>query len=42
MIAAVKNNRILAIEPNLINRPGPRVGEAAEAYAKLVHPELFR
>jgi len=42
VIAAVKNGRILSIEPNLINRPGPRVGEAAEAYAKLVHPELFR
>src|SRR2546421_4112563 len=27
VIAAVKNNRILTIEPNLINRPGPRVGE---------------
>jgi iron complex transport system substrate-binding protein len=42
VIAAVKNGRIVTIEPNLINRPGPRVGEAAEAYAKLVHPELFR
>jgi iron complex transport system substrate-binding protein len=42
IIAAVKNNRIFTIDPNLINRPGPRVGDAAEAYAKLVHPELFR
>jgi iron complex transport system substrate-binding protein len=42
IIAAVKNNRIFTIDPNLINRPGPRVGEAAEAYAKLLHPELFR
>jgi len=42
VIAAVKNGHIFTIEPNLINRPGPRVGEAAEAYAKLVHPELFR
>jgi cobalamin transport system substrate-binding protein len=42
IIAAVKSNRIFTIDPNLINRPGPRVGEAAEAYAKLVHPELFR
>jgi cobalamin transport system substrate-binding protein len=42
IISAVKNNRIFTIDPNLINRPGPRVGEAAEAYAKLVHPELFR
>ena len=41
-INAVKNNRIVGIAPNLINRPGPRVGEAAEAYARLVHPELFR
>jgi len=40
-ISAVKNKRIVTIAPNLINRPGPRVGEAAEAYAKLVHPELF-
>jgi iron complex transport system substrate-binding protein len=41
-ITAVKTKRIVAIAPNLINRPGPRVGEAAEAYARLVHPELFR
>jgi len=42
VISAVRNKRIETIAPNLINRPGPRVGEAAEAYAKLVHPELFR
>ncbi|MGH2471797.1 MAG: ABC transporter substrate-binding protein [Candidatus Limnocylindria bacterium] len=42
IITAVKSGRIVTIEPNLINRPGPRVGEAAEAYARLVHPELFR
>ena len=42
VIAAVKNGRIVTIAPNLINRPGPRVGEAAEVYAKLLHPELFR
>ena len=41
VITAVRNKRIVTIVPNLINRPGPRVGEAAEAYAKLVHPELF-
>jgi iron complex transport system substrate-binding protein len=42
ILAAVKNNRVFTIDPNLINRPGPRVGVAAETYAKLVHPELFR
>jgi len=41
-ISAVKNRRIATIAPNLINRPGPRVGEAADAYARIVHPELFR
>lgn len=42
VLSAVKNKRIVTIAPNLINRPGPRVGEAAEAYARLVHPELYR
>ena len=41
-LSAVKNKRIVTIAPNLINRPGPRVGEAADAYARLVHPELYR
>ncbi len=41
-ISAVKNKRIGTIAPNLINRPGPRVGEAADAYARIVHPELFK
>jgi iron complex transport system substrate-binding protein len=40
-ITAVKNKRFGAIAPNLINRPGPRVGDAAEAYARIVHPELY-
>jgi iron complex transport system substrate-binding protein len=42
VITAVKNKRFGTIAPNLINRPGPRVGEAADAYARIVHPELFR
>jgi iron complex transport system substrate-binding protein len=41
-ISAVKNDRISVIAPNLINRPGPRVGDAADAYARIVHPELFK
>lgn len=41
-ITAVKNNRFGTIAPNLINRPGPRVAEAAEAYARIVHPELYK
>ena len=41
-LTAVKNKRIATIAPNLINRPGPRVADAADAYARIVHPELFR
>ena len=41
-ISAVKNRRVYPIPDSLVSRPGPRVGDAAEAYAKLLHPELFR
>ena len=41
-ISAVRSGRIVTIEANLVERPGPRVGEAAEAYARLLHPEAFR
>jgi len=41
-VTAVKARRIVALPANLVNRPGPRVGEAALAYAKAVHPELYR
>jgi iron complex transport system substrate-binding protein len=44
-LSAVKNKRVYAVAPafdNLFNRPGPRLGQAAEEYAKLVHPELYR
>ena len=41
-ITAVKNKRFGSIAPSLIDRPGPRVGEAADAYARIVHPELYR
>jgi iron complex transport system substrate-binding protein len=41
-ISAVKNKRFGTMAPNLINRPGPRVADAADAYARIVHPELYR
>jgi iron complex transport system substrate-binding protein len=40
-LSAVKNNRVYA-GLSVFSRPGPRLGEAALEYAKLVHPELFR
>ena len=40
-LSAVKNKHVY---PGLsvFGRPGPRLGEAALAYARLVHPELFK
>ena len=40
-LSAVKNKRVYA-GLSVFSRPGPRLGEAALAYAKLVHPELFK
>ena len=40
-LAAVRSKRVYPVAGDLFSRPGPRVGEAAEAYAKLLHPELF-
>lgn len=41
-ISAVKGKRVYPVPGNLFSRPGPRLGDAAGAYAKLVHPELFK
>ncbi len=41
-IAAVRTKRVYGMSANLVSRPGPRVAEAAEAYAKLLHPTVFR
>ncbi|HEX5506393.1 MAG TPA: cobalamin-binding protein [Thermomicrobiales bacterium] len=41
-ISAVKDNRIVVIDTNLVSRPGPRVFDALELLARAFHPELFR
>jgi iron complex transport system substrate-binding protein len=41
VITAVKENKVFAIDDNLVSRPGPRVIDGLEAAAKLIHPELF-
>ena len=42
VLDAVKNNRIFPFDDNLISRPGPRMVDALEALAKLLHPGLFK
>ena len=41
-ISAVKNDRIVEVlDDDLVSQPGPRVAEALEFVAKVLHPELF-
>lgn len=41
VIAAVQNGTIYPIDPNMMSIPGPRLVDALEETAKLIHPELF-
>ncbi len=40
-ITAVKNNAIYPFNPDTVSRPGPRLVDALEEMAKLLHPDLF-
>ncbi len=40
-MAALKEKRIYGINSDLINRPGPRVGQIIQEVAALFYPELF-
>ncbi len=40
-VNAVKNDRVYTINPDLFSRPGPRLVDALEEVAKLLHPDLF-
>ncbi|MEX2227013.1 MAG: helical backbone metal receptor [Dehalococcoidia bacterium] len=40
-IAAVQNDRIYAINPDIISRPGPRIVDALEQLARDLYPEVF-
>lgn len=40
-VDALKNSQIFEIDENIINRPGPRIVDALEQLALLIHPSLF-
>ena len=40
-LAAVRGDRIVVIDPDIANRPGPRLADGLEAVARAVHPERF-
>ncbi len=40
-LTAVRRGAIYPIDPDLVDRPGPRILDGLEAMARLIHPELF-
>jgi len=40
--SARRNDRIYAIDSDLASRPGPRIVDALEQFAALIHPDLFK
>ncbi len=40
-LSARVDSRIYEIETDLVGRPGPRIVDGLEGFAKLIHPELF-
>jgi iron complex transport system substrate-binding protein len=41
-LSAVKNEKVLPFNDDLVSRPGPRLVDALEELAKLMRPELFQ
>lgn len=41
-IDAVKNNRVVILDDNLVSRPGPRVVEGLKLIAAALHPDVFK
>jgi iron complex transport system substrate-binding protein len=40
-ISAVRNDRIFAIDPDIVSRPGPRCVDALDTLAEFLYPERF-
>lgn len=40
-LSAVKHRRLRHVPSDLLNRPGPRIGDGFEALARAIHPEAF-
>ncbi|MFW6110992.1 MAG: ABC transporter substrate-binding protein [Thermoproteota archaeon] len=40
-ITAVQDDALYEIDSDIISRPGPRIVDALEALAKMIHPEIF-
>lgn len=41
-LKAFKSGNVYSVDANIINRPGPRLADAGEIIARIVHPGLFQ
>lgn len=41
-LRAVKEGRVVVLDQDIISRPGPRIVDGLEAFARAIHPELFK
>ena len=42
VITAVAEDSIYFVDPDITSRTGPRIAEAVEAFARILHPDLFK
>lgn len=42
VITAVADDQIFFVNPDITSRTGPRIADAVEAFARILHPELFK
>jgi len=40
-LTAVQTGKVYVLDPDLVNRPGPRIVDCLEEIARIIHPELF-
>lgn len=40
-ITAVKENRVYTVDPDVVQRPGPRLVEGLEQFAQVIYPDIF-
>jgi iron complex transport system substrate-binding protein len=40
-LKAVKEGRVARVDSDIVSRPGPRIVQALEIFAKIIHPEIF-
>ena len=41
VLKAVENGQVIAVDKNLLEIPGPRIGDAVETIAKILYPDKF-